>query len=286
MEKVRVEPPETVVDVLIVGGGPAGICAAVELGSAGVEVLLVDDKQELGGKLSLQTHNFFGSVTGCYAGTRGVQIGRILAERLEKLPSVKTWLNATVIGVFNDGVFGVSKNGADRLVRPKQVLFATGAREKTLTFPGCDLPGVYGAGAFQTLANRDLVRRAERLFIIGGGNVGLIGAYHALQAGIDVVGLVEALPRCGGYKVHEDKIKRLGVPVWTSHTVLRVEGKEKVERIVIAAVDDHFKPVPGTERSFEVDTVLVAVGLSPVNELLEKAKNTASRPMLPVMPKR
>ncbi len=272
MEKLRVEPPETVVDVLIVGGGPAGICAAVELGSVGVEVLLVDDKQELGGKLSLQTHNFFGSVTGCYAGTRGVQIGRILAERLEKLPSVKTWLNATVIGVFNDGVFGVSKNGAYRLVRPKQVLFATGAREKTLTFPGCDLPGVYGAGAFQTLANRDLVRCAERLFIIGGGNVGLIGAYHALQAGIDVVGLVEALPRCGGYKVHEDKIKRLGVPVWTSHTVLRVEGKEKVERIVIAAVDDHFKPVPGTERSFEVDTVLVAVGLSPVNELLEKAK--------------
>jgi ferredoxin len=131
---------------------------------------------------------------------------------------------------------------------------------------------VYGAGAFQTLVNRDLVRCAERLFVVGGGNVGLIGAYHALQAGIDVVGLVEALPRCGGYKVHEDKIKRLGVPVWTRHTVLRAEGDEKVERVVIAEVNERFQPIPGTERAFDVDTVLIAVGLSPVDELLQKAR--------------
>lgn len=265
-------PHEEEVEVLIVGGGPAGICAAIELGRVGVEVLIVDDKQDLGGKLSLQTHNFFGSVDDCYAGTRGVEIGRILAGGLTGLPSVKTWLNATVVGVFSDRKFGVSKDGVFKLVRAKRVLFATGAREKSLYFPGCDLPGVYGAGAFQTLVNRDLVRCAERLFIIGGGNVGLIGAYHALQAGIEVVGLVEALPRCGGYKVHEDKIKRLGVPVWTSHTVLRIEGDKKVERVVVAQVDDHFKPVPGSVRSYEVDTVLMAVGLSPVDELLEKAK--------------
>ena len=119
--------------------------------------------------------------------------------------------------------------------------------------------------------NRDLVRCAEKLFVVGGGNVGLIGAYHALQAGIDVVGLVEALPHCGGYKVHEDKIKRLGVPIWTSHTVLRAEGNEKVERVVTAAVDERFQPIPGTTRSFDVDTVLIAVGLSPVDELLGKA---------------
>jgi Fe-S-cluster-containing hydrogenase component 2/bacterioferritin-associated ferredoxin len=102
--------------------------------------------------------------------------------------------------------------------------------------------------------------------------VGLIGAYHALQAGIDVVGLVEALPQCGGYKVHEDKIKRLGVPVWTSHSVVRAEGEESVERVVIAEVDEKFQPVPGTERAFDVDTILIAVGLSPVNELFQKAQ--------------
>ncbi|MBU0754743.1 MAG: FAD-dependent oxidoreductase, partial [Planctomycetes bacterium] len=260
------------IQVLIVGGGPAGICAAVELGRLGIGVLIVDDKQELGGKLSLQTHNFFGSVADCYAGTRGIDIGTLLADEVERLPTVKVWLNATVVGVFNDGKFGVAGEGRYRLVKPEVVLITCGAREKSLSFPGSDLPGVYGAGAFQTLVNRDQVRCAERLFVIGGGNVGLIGAYHALQAGIDVVGLVEALPRCGGYKVHEDKIKRLGVPVWTSHTVLRAEGNERVERVITAAIDKNFQPVPGTERSFDVDTVLIAVGLSPVDELYQKAK--------------
>ena len=260
------------VQVLIVGGGPAGICAAIELGRVGIGVLIIDDKQELGGKLSLQTHNFFGSVADCWAGTRGHDIGHLLAREVEKLPTVKVWLESTVIGAFADGKFGVAGADGYRLVTPEVTLIACGAREKSLSFPGCDLPGVYGAGAFQTLVNRDRVRAAERLFVIGGGNVGLIGAYHALQAGIDVVGLVEALPRCGGYKVHEDKIKRLGVPVWTRHTVLRAEGDEKVNAVVTAEIDDDFRPIAGTERRFEVDTVLVAVGLSPVDELLEKAK--------------
>jgi ferredoxin len=260
------------IQVMVIGGGPAGICAAIELGRLGVGVLIVDDKQELGGKLSLQTHNFFGSVADCYAGTRGIDIGRSLSDEVGKLPSVKVWLNSTVVGVFSDRKFGVAGEGEYRLVKPEVVLISCGAREKSLAFPGSDLPGVYGAGAFQTLVNRDQVKSAERLFVVGGGNVGLIGAYHALQAGIDVVGLVEALPRCGGYKVHEDKIKRLGVPVWTSHTVLRAEGGERVERVIIAKVDDKFRPVPGTARSFEVDTVLIAVGLSPVDELLQKAR--------------
>ena len=88
----------------------------------------------------------------------------------------------------------------------------SGAREKSLAFPGNTLPGVYGAGAFQTLVNRDLVRSAERLFIVGGGNVGLIAGYHALQAGIPVVGLVEALPECSGYKVHKDKLAAVRRP--------------------------------------------------------------------------
>lgn len=259
------------IQVLVVGGGPAGICAAVELGRLGIGVLIVDDKQELGGKLSLQTHNFFGSVEDCYAGTRGTDIGHLLADEVESLPSVKVWLNSTVVGIFHDGKFGVTGEGEYRLVKPEVVLIACGAREKSLSFPGSDLPGVYGAGAFQTLVNRDQIKAAERLFVIGGGNVGLIGAYHALQAGIDVIGLVEALPRCGGYKVHEDKIKRLGVPIWTSHTMLRAEGDERVERVVTAAIDENFRPVPGTERSFEVDTVLIAVGLSPVDQLLQKA---------------
>jgi len=258
--------------VLIIGGGPAGVCAASELGRSGAEVLLLDDKDELGGKLSLQTHAFFGSVRACHAGTRGIDLAGILSEELPQLPDVTTWLEATAVGVYRDGLVGVVHQGRYVLVKPDAILVAAGAREKSLSFPGCDLPGVYGAGAFQTLVNRDLIRAADRLFIIGGGNVGLIAGYHALQAGIRVVGLVEALPRVGGYKVHLDKLKRLGVPVWTSHTVLRAEGDAKVERVTTAAIDATFTPQPGSERTFEVDSVLSAVGLASVNELVGKAQ--------------
>ncbi len=259
-------------DVLIVGAGPAGMAATTELAVAGLKIIIADDKQELGGKLSLQTHNFFGSVRDCNAGMRGMDIGTLMAQEIDELDNVDVWLGSPVVGVFSDGLVGILKKDCYCLVRPKHLLITAGAREKTLAFPGCDLPGVYGGGAFQTLVNRDMVKAADRLFIVGGGNVGLIAAYHAMQAGIEVLGLVEALPKCGGYKVHLDKIKRLGIPVWTSHTVLKAEGDGKLEKVTIAQIDNTFTPIPGTERSFEVDTLLVAVGLAPVNELLLKAR--------------
>ncbi|HYA54344.1 MAG TPA: FAD-dependent oxidoreductase [Thermoplasmata archaeon] len=271
------EIPQVETEVLIVGGGPAGLTAAAELGEHGVRSIVCDDKQELGGKLSLQTHNFFGSVDDCYAGTRGNDIGRILEQHARAQKSVELWTSSPVVGVFQDGIVGVDKQGRFTVVRPKCMLVAAGAREKALAFAGADLPGVYGAGAFQTLVNRDLVKPSRRLFIIGGGNVGLIVAYQALQAGIDVVGIAEAMPEVGGYKVHKDKVIRLGIPVYTSHTVVRAEGDGRVERIVIARADEKFQPVAGTERVFEVDTVLVAVGLSSVNELYEEGKRLGLR---------
>lgn len=254
-------------DVLVIGGGPAGINAAIELGRLGIDTLLVDDKKDLGGKLTLQTHPFFGSRDDCYAGTRGIRIAEILTGELEKLDSVRVLAGTTAVGVFFDRKIGIYDGREYILVDPGVVLIACGAREKTLAFPGCDLPGVYGAGAFQTLLNRDLVRPTERLFIVGGGNVGLIAGYHAIQAGIKVVGLVEALDKCGGYKVHLDKLRRLGVPVYTSHTVSKAEGDGKLERITICRLDAGFNHVSGTETRFEVDTLLLAVGLSPVDEL-------------------
>lgn len=253
-------------EVLILGGGPAGLSAAEELGQHGAKVLLVDDKATLGGKLVLQTHRFFGSVNAVHAGTRGIDIGKRLAANLAELETVQTWLDSTALAVFSDRKVGILKGDRYLLVEPEVLLVATGAREKSLTFPGNTLPGVYGAGAFQTLVNRDLVRAANRLFIVGGGNVGLIAGYHALQAGIDVVGLVEALPQCGGYKVHRDKLARMGVPIYTSHTVLAADGDGCVETVTIAEIDENFGPIPGTERSFACDTLLIAVGLDPVDE--------------------
>ncbi len=259
-------------EVLIIGGGPAGINAAIELGKLGVKVLLVDDKKELGGKLTLQTHPFFGSTKDCYAGVRGIDIAKKITDELNTLESVTVFTSTIAVGVFEDRVVGLYKDGRYILVRQKAVIVSCGAREKGLAFPGCDLPGVYGAGAFQTLLNRDLICPTERLFIVGGGNVGLIAGYHAVQAGIKVVGLVEALPWCGGYKVHLDKLRRLGVSVNTSHTVVDAGGSEQLERITIAEIDENFKPLPGTFRTYEIDTLLIAVGLTPVNELYLKLK--------------
>jgi NADPH-dependent 2,4-dienoyl-CoA reductase/sulfur reductase-like enzyme/Fe-S-cluster-containing hydrogenase component 2/bacterioferritin-associated ferredoxin len=264
--------PERAIPVLIIGGGPAGLSAAIELGKLGVEVIVLDDKHRLGGKLVLQTHRFFGSAEAVYAGTRGVDIATRLEAEVKKLPTVQIWTQTTCLAVYSDKKVGVLKESKKyMLITPQVLLVTTGAREKFLAFKGNTLPGVYGAGAFQTLVNRDLVKPAERLFIIGGGNVGLIAGYHALQAGIGVVGLVEALPQCGGYKVHKDKLVRMGVPIYTSHTVLSANGTDKVESVTIAQVDEHFKPIPGTEKSFACDAVLVAVGLDPVNEFYQKA---------------
>ncbi|MCD4650509.1 MAG: FAD-dependent oxidoreductase [Candidatus Cloacimonetes bacterium] len=263
---------ESSVDVLIVGGGPAGLSSALEIAGKGLNVLIADDKQELGGKLVLQTHKFFGSVEDSYAGTRGNEIGRMLAARVLSNEKVDVWLNSTVLHVFKDKKVGILKDSVYHLIVPRVVLNTAGAREKFLRFPGNTLAGVYGAGAFQTLVNRDLVRSSKRLFIIGGGNVGLIAGYHALQAGIDVVGLAEVMPDCGGYRVHADKLKRFGVPIYTSHSILSAQGDDEVTSVTIAQVDEHFQPIQGTEKSFACDTVLIAVGLSPVNEFTIQAE--------------
>ena len=264
---------EIEVDCLIIGGGPAGLSAANELGKLGVDVLVVDDKHRLGGKLVLQTHRFFGSIEDCYAGTRGIDIATRLEEELRQHESVRVWLNTIALAVFVDGKVGLVRDGKEYvLVAPQVLLVAAGAREKSLVFKGNTLPGVYGAGAFQTLVNRDLVRCSDRLFIVGGGNVGLIAGYHALQAGIEVAGLVEALPECGGYQVHKDKLARFGVPINTSHTILSANGDTEVESVTIAAIDENWQPVVGTERTLECDTVLIAVGLDPVDEFYHKAR--------------
>jgi len=277
------------VECLIIGGGPAGLSAAIELGKAGVRTLIVDDKHRLGGKLVLQTHKFFGSIDACYAGTRGSDIATKLEQEVHQFENIQVWLNTTALSVFSDRKVGLLREGHYVVVQPHILLVATGAREKSLAFKGNTLPGVYGAGAFQTLVNRDLVRPTERLFIVGGGNVGLIAGYHALQAGIQVVGLCEALPECSGYKVHKDKLARLGVPIHVSHTTLSANSsaeplgqasgrglaearEQEVASVTIAQVDENWRPIPGTEKTFACDTVLVAVGLDPVDEFVHKAQ--------------
>ena len=263
---------ELTTDLLVIGAGPAGLGAAIEAADAGLRVLVVDDKTTPGGKLLLQTHTFFGSVDECYAGTRGLDIGSILTLEAGSRPGITLLMNTMAVGVYGDGKVGIIEDGVYKLVRPRSLLVAAGAREKALAFPGCDLPGVYGAGAFQTLLNRDFVVPSSRLFIIGGGNVGIIAGYHALQAGITVVGLAEGLPEVSGYWVHSDKLVRLGVPIHTSTTVVSANGREALESVTTARVDANWRIIPDTYQTFACDTLLVAVGLDSIDELYLMAK--------------
>ena len=166
-----------VCDVLVIGGGDLRARSNLQ---PGFRVVLVDDKDKLGGKLLLQTHKFFGSEEDCYAGTRGIDIANLLEEEVRKYSNVKIFTETSIVGVYKDKKAGLFvENRHYVLVDFKGVLITAGAREKSIVFPGNDLPGVYGAGAFQTLVNRDLVKASDKVLIIGSGNVGLIGAYRS-----------------------------------------------------------------------------------------------------------
>ena len=260
------------VPALIIGGGPAGLAAALQLGEQEPPACWWTIRTAWAASWSCRLTASSAQSTPFTPGRAASILPASWPIVLSRLP-VQVWLNSTALAVFSDRKVGILKHGREYvLVQPQVLVCTSGAREKSLSFPGNTLPGVYGAGAFQTLANRDLVKPAQRLFIIGGGNVGLIAGYHALQAGIQVVGLAEALPQCGGYKVHRDKLARLGVPIYTSHTVLRAHGQEHVEGITIARLDDGFRPIQNSEKSFACDTILLAVGLQPVRRVRPKAQ--------------
>ena len=138
-----------------------------------------------------------------------------------------------------------------------------------VNFRGWTLPGVIGAGAAQTMMNLYHVKPGERILMLGTGNVGLVVSYQLMQAGCKVVALADAAPRIGGYGVHASKLARCGVPFYLSHTIKEAEGTDCVTGVTIAQVDDHFRFIPGTEKHFDVDTICVAVGLSPMAQLLK-----------------
>ena len=250
---------------------PSGITAAIELADAGYSVILVDDKDRLGGKLVLQTHKFFGSMADCYAGTRGTDIAKILEEEARQRENITIMTDSVVAGAFADGKAGIYQPQEERylLVSFAGVIVAAGARERSLVFPGNDLPGVFGAGAFQTLVNRDLVKSSERVLIVGCGNVGLIAAYHALQAGIEVAALIDIAPKVSGYKVHADKISAWAYPFTSVTPSSASRERAKVEQATIAEVGQDLNPLLETAKTFAVDTVLIAVGLSSVDEFYQ-----------------
>lgn len=254
--------------VMVIGGGPAGMSAAVTAAQLGAKVTICEDKGVLGGQLIKQTHQFFGSQDH-YAGTRGIDIATILTEALAEL-GVEVWTDTVVTGLHDENVVGLTREDKYHEVECERIIVATGAFENMLPIPNSDLPGVYGAGGVQTLMNVEGVLPGENVVMVGAGNIGIIVSYQLVQAGANVLCVVEAMDHVGGYEVHSAKLRRMQVPILTSHTVTRVDGDQGVETATIARVKD-FRPIPGTEFSVDCDTVCIAVGLTPLTELLALA---------------
>lgn len=258
-------------DVLVIGGGPAGLGAALTAAEAGARVTVIDRQRALGGQLVKQTHKFFGSRSQ-FAGTRGIEIAVQLAERARANHNIEIETDSTVIGLYDDHEV-LYQHGRHEIcvMKAERIVVATGASEKMLAFPGNDLPGVYGAGAIQTLMHIDGVLPGRRVLTVGSGNIGLIVTYQLLQAGVEVAAIVEALPRIGGYLVHASKVRRLGVPILTRHSIKEVSGRDRVEEAVIWQLNPQGAGIPGTEQRLAVDVVALAVGLSPCAEILWQA---------------
>ena len=256
-------------DLIIVGAGPSGLSAAIEAANRGMNVVVFDENEKPGGQLFKQIHKFFGSKEH-KAKVRGFVIGEQLLKEASEA-GVTVVLNATVIGLYQDKEVVVKIGDGVEHYKADSVLIATGASENMVTFEGWTLPGVIGAGAAQTMMNLHGIKPGQKVLMLGSGNVGLVVSFQLLQAGCEVVGLVDAAPRVGGYGVHAAKVARCGVPFYLSHTIVKAEGTDCVTGVTIAQVDKNFRFVEGSEKHFDVDTICLAVGLSPMSQLLKMA---------------
>lgn len=256
-------------DMIIIGAGPAGLSAAIEAAKKGLKPIVFDENERPGGQLFKQIHKFFGSKEH-KAKVRGFKIGEeLLAEA--KQYGVKVVLNATVVGLYSEKEVTVKIKEEIRHFKGDAVLVATGASENMVNFKGWTLPGVIGAGAAQTMMNLHHIKPGNRILMLGSGNVGLVVSFQLLQCGCEVVALTDAAPRVGGYGVHAAKVARCGVPFYLSHTIVEAEGTDHVTGVVIGQVGPDWKVIPGTEKHFDVDTICLAVGLSPMSQLLKQA---------------
>ncbi len=264
-------------DLVIIGAGPAGLSASRTLAQLGLFHILIDENPKPGGQLLKQTHKFFGSKE-LFCGLRGFEIAKILTDEINKSKKTEFLLSASVIGIYRrpegyELAVVQKKDQAENLIKihSKAIIGAPGAQENFLLFENNDLPGIYGAGAVQTLMNLYGVRPGKRALMVGSGNIGLIVSYQMLQAGIDVRAIIEIMPEIGGYHCHAAKVRRCGVPILTSHTIKKAFGKEWVEGAIICKVDKNRRMIKGREKRLKVDLICLAVGLSPLSDLFAQA---------------
>lgn len=262
---------ETLYDVIVIGGGPAGLAAALEAAKEGAgKVLILERNNELGGILNQCIHNGFGlqffkeELTGPEYASRFIDK---LADA-----GVEVMLGAMVLDVSADKtIHAMSREHGYMQLRAKSVVLNMGCRERTrgaIAIPGDRPAGVFTAGAAQLYMNIEGYMVGKRVVILGSGDIGLIMARRMTLEGAKVLACVELMPYSNG--LNRNIVQCLNdydIPLYLSHTIIDIKGDKRVEQVVVAKVDEKRNPIPGTEITFDCDTVLLSVGLIPENEL-------------------
>lgn len=258
-------------DIVIVGGGPAGLAAAVSAKKNGIESILVLERdKELGGILNQCIHNGFGLHTFKEELTGPEYAGRFI-EQLEE-EKIEYKLNTMVMDISGDKVVtAMNREEGMFEIQAKAVILAMGCRERSrgaLNIPGYRPAGIYSAGTAQRLVNMEGYMPGREVVILGSGDIGLIMARRMTLEGAKVKVVAELLPYSGGLKRNIVQcLDDFGIPLKLSHTVVDIDGKERVKGVTIAQVDENRRPIPGTEEHYTCDTLLLSCGLIPENEI-------------------
>lgn len=262
-------------DIVIVGGGPAGLAAAASARKSGAEsILILERDKELGGILNQCIHNGFGLHTFKEELT-GPEYAARFIEQINEL-NIEYRLNTMVMDISGDKVV-TCMNREDGLyqIQAKAVILCMGCRERprgALNIPGYRPAGIFSAGTAQRLVNMEGYMPGREVVILGSGDIGLIMARRMTLEGAKVKVVAELMPYSGGLKRNIVQcLDDFGIPLRLSHTVVDIDGKERVKGITLAKVDEHNKPIPGTEEYISCDTLLLSVGLLPENELSRSA---------------
>ena len=262
-------------DIVIVGGGPAGLAAAVSARNAGVDkILILERYKELGGILNQCIHNGFGLHTFKEELTGPEYAYRFIEKVLDAKIEYK--LNTMVMDISEDRVVtAMSREDGMYQIKAGAVILAMGCRERprgALNIPGYRPAGIFSAGTAQRLVNIEGYMPGREVVILGSGDIGLIMARRMTLEGAKVKVVAELMPYSGGLKRNIVQcLDDFGIPLKLSHTVVDIEGKEHLSAVTIAEVDNHGKPIPGTEERYTCDTLLLSCGLIPENELSRNA---------------